>query len=303
MLQDDTIDLLPCGLTRAQKEAWDTTCSMMVLTAPGFTHLLYKLLSNNNGDYTAIFTETVPNAATDGDNILMNPAWYFDKKLTTNNRVFIMGHEIMHNVYNDIQLLHYCSTSGQVPTNDGASLPFDNGVLQRAMDYRINALLIETKIGIPPEEGNFSKEYTSADSVLDIYAREYAKKKASPSQSAQEGGDKPNPGGFDNLLPPGKSTGKDPETAAGERNPDQWAVEVAVSQQLEIDNRAEGKTPAGLLRMFKAILEPDVDWTTHIATLINRVTGSAGTTSSPTNGGPPMTSSHPAAVARVRGGS
>jgi hypothetical protein len=81
--------LLDCGLTPEQKEKWDSTCSMMVWTCPGFAHLWYKLLHNHNGEYTAIFTKDVPNACTDGKNIIINPDWFF--KLSLPERTYVMG--------------------------------------------------------------------------------------------------------------------------------------------------------------------------------------------------------------------
>lgn len=261
---------LPCGLTPTQKQAWESTCSMMVWTCPGFQHLWYKLLNNHNGDYTAVMTKSVPIAATDAKNILVNPDKFFEFDLR--ERTFIMAHEIVHNVYGDVELLHRCHTAGSVPMNDGTSLPFHNHIMQRAMDLRINALLIKSRIGKPPKEGHFDDAMDGSESVLDVYQKVYEAEKPGDGQGDEQGD---NPGGFDNLMKPGQSTGQSPQQAAQQRNQQQWQVEVAAAQIIE-QNRSQGKMAAALKRMFETILEPEIDWRAHIQTLINRITGSGG---------------------------
>src|SRR4029077_8459602 len=157
----------------------------------------------------------------DGKNILIAPSKFFGFSLP--ERVFIMGHEILHNMFGDVELLHRCALSGTVPMHDGTSLPFENRTLQHAMDLRNDSLLIQSGIGKPPQLSKdrlkgLNLDDTSKASVLDIYKKIYKKK--------PEDGDEYGPG-FDNLLPPGKSTGQDPGTASAQRNPQQWAVEAA----------------------------------------------------------------------------
>lgn len=262
---------LPCGLTPTQKQAWDSTCSMMVWTCPGFQHLWYKLLNNHNGEYTALMTKGVPIAATDAKNILINPDTFFEFDLR--ERTFIMAHEIVHNVYGDVELLHRCIAAGKVPMEDGTSLPFRNDVMQKAMDLRINALLIKSRIGKAPKEGHFDDTMDGSEGVLDVYRRVY--EDDAPGGEGGEDGPGNNPGGFDNLMKPGQSVGQNPQQAAQQRNQQQWQVEVAAAQILE-HNRSQGKMAAALKRMFEKILEPEIDWRSHIQTLINRITGSGG---------------------------
>lgn len=263
--------VLDCGLTPQQKEKWESTCSMMVWTCPGFAHLWYKLLNNHNGDYTAVMTKQVPIAATDAKNILINPDKFFDYSLP--ERTFIMGHEIVHNVYGDVELLHRCHNAGIVPMNDGSkSLPFREDIMQKAMDLRINALLIKSKIGKPPKEGHFDPKMTGEESVLDVYKKVYEEECPDGDDGQGPGG---NPGGFDNVMKPGQSTGQNPQSAAQQRNPQQWQVEIAAAQIIEAQ-KSQGKMAGALKRMFEKLLEPEVDWKQHIQTLINRITGSGG---------------------------
>ena len=234
-------------LTPQQKQQWGDTMSLMAWTAPGFRHIFYKLLTNNNGDYGAVPTRDVPIAATDAKNILINPDKFFEFGLK--ERVFIAAHEIVHNVYGDVELLHRCATSGSVPMHDGTSIPFDDETMQRAMDYRINALLVDSKIGTIPSVGCYDLKIAKAnDSVLDVYKKIY-----DSNNVGQQ------PGGFDMLLAPGKSTGQSPNQAAGQRNQQQWAVELAAAQTLE-QIRSQGKIAGAMQRMFQDILQPKVPW-------------------------------------------
>lgn len=276
---DATPQITHCGMTPQEEAKWNDTVSMMAWTAPGFRHIWYKLLaqSHNAGHspHVAVCTPAAGLAATDGENMLINPEKYF--KLGLSERVYVAAHEIVHNVYGDVQLLHRCRTTGQVPQHDGSHVPFDNDTMQKAMDARINALLNESKIGKAPTTlgpggdpiGHYDTEVTSADSVLDIYGR-YYKKKFPDGEGGDEDGT--NPGGFDNLMQPGAASGKNPQQAAQQHNPQQWQVEIAAAQTIE-QMRSQGKMSAALKRMFQEILEPEVNWVDHIATLINRTCG------------------------------
>jgi len=266
--------IAPCDLTPEQRQKWNDTLSMMSWVAPGFRHIWYKLLTeaNKNGksDYFAVMSKDVPIAATDGKNVVINPESFF--KLGLAQRTFVAAHEIVHNIFDDVNLLHRCNKSGKVPMHDGSFLPFDNANMQEAMDLRINDLLINSKIGKMPDVGCHDQTMGKADeSVLDIYKKVYTR----DHPDGEDGGGQPGPGkgGFDKLLPPGSSTGQNAQEAASERNPGQWAVEVSAAQTLE-QMRAQGKMAGALQRMFQQILEPEVPWTEHIRSELARKVGS-----------------------------
>lgn len=249
----------PLVLTPEQENKWHDTMSLMAWTCPGFRHLFYKLLVNNRGKYAAVPTKRVPIAATDGRNILINPDEFF--KYSLPERVFIIGHEILHNVYDDVNLLHRCIKSETVPMMDGTTLPFNNEKMQHAMDYRINALLNDSKIGKLPEGALCDASIATADdSVYDVYKKIYEKDDDGNGKS------------FDMLLPPNASTGQSPGQGAP-RNKQQWGVELAAANTLET-MRSQGKMPAGLKRFFESLLTPEVPWTEHIKGEFARKVGS-----------------------------
>lgn len=253
-------DLNDVGLTAQQQNQWQETMSLMAWTAPGFRHLFYKLLVNHRGKYACIPTRAIPVAATDGKNILINPDTFF--KYDMRQRVFIIGHEVLHNVYNDVDFLFHCRKSGTVPMNDGTTLPFDEKSMQHAMDYRINALLKESNIGKPPEGCLLDEEAAKAnDGIIDTYKKVYQ----DYEQNGNLGGQ-----GFDIVLSPGSSTGQSPQQA--QQNGQQWAVETKAAQTLE-EMKSQGKMAGALKRMFEQVLNPQIPWTEKIRGIFNRKVG------------------------------
>ena len=276
-----TSAITPEKLTAQNESKWADTTAMMAWTAPGFRHIWFKMLTQAQGkgasDYAAVMTKRIPVAATDGQNLLLNPDTFFEYKLR--QRVFIGAHEILHNVFDDVNLLHKCNKAGKVPMNDGSTLPFVNETMQIAMDLRNNAILIDSKIGSCPDDavaserkmadGTVMPKVTGQESVLDIYKMVY------DAYEQQQGGQPGQGTVMIDVLQPGNSTGQGPAQAAAQRNPQQWAIEIQAAQTLE-EIRSQGKMAMGLQRMFQNLLEPEISWLDHIETLIHRHTGSGG---------------------------
>jgi predicted metal-dependent peptidase len=173
-----------------------------------------------------------------------------------------MGHEIVHNVYGDVEFLNHCRRTDTVPMSDGSTLPFRNGTMQKAMDFRINALLRDSRIGKPPKDCLLDDTIATAnESVVDVYRKVY--------DDEESGGGKTGAPGFDYVLAPGSSNG----SGSQPRNQQQWGVEVAAAQVLE-SMKSQGKMPGALQRMFEELLNPVVPWTEHIRGIFNRKVGS-----------------------------
>ena len=170
--EEDDGKITPCDLTPAQRAQWGDTMSLMAWTCPGFRYLFYKLLANNDGKYGAVPTTKVPVAATDARNIMINPEPFFAYNLK--ERVFIMGHEVTHNIYSDVEFLNRCNQTGTVPMDDGSVLPFREDTMQKAMDFRINAMLRDSSIGSPPKDCLLDDTIAKAqDGVCEVYKRVY----------------------------------------------------------------------------------------------------------------------------------
>jgi predicted metal-dependent peptidase len=275
-------------LTQQQLQQWNDTQNLMGWTAPGFLHIARKLLVHNNS--LAVFTKDVPTAATDAKCIMANPDFFFG--LGLRERVFVYAHEIVHNIYDDCTLLHRCRASGKVPMANGKSVEFDEETMQKAMDYRINALLVDSRIGKMPEgaiklpggkgevHGLYDPKIASAnDSVLDVYGKLYKKRKEGDEEGDGKGGQGSGKGkgkqGFDQVQAPGASQGLNPHDAAQQRNAQQWATELAIAKTIE-EMRNQGQLPGSLQRMFEEILTPQIPWTEHIRGIARRKLGSGG---------------------------
>lgn len=247
------------SITPEQKQKWSDTLSLLQWSAPGFNHLLYKLL--RHGNELALWTDDIPTAATDGTCVMVNPDWFF--ALTLPERCFVLTHEIIHNVYNDILTGELARRSSKVPMTDGTTMPWNNPSMQRAMDFRINAMIKEAGIGSMPKQGHYDpKVAVGNDSWYDTYKKVY--------EEDPEGGPGGNGGGFDAVQSPGQGSGK-----TGGRNDQQWQVEMATCRSLE-EKRHKGNLPGGMARMFKDILEPEIPWTEHIRSIVSRKLGSGG---------------------------
>lgn len=256
-------------LDATQKAKWGDTLTYVTWACPGFIHIFRKLCCTAGDTTVAIFTRDVPVAATDGANIMLNPDTFF--KLSLKERLFCIVHEIVHNVYDDINTRKRLIKSGELRYADGTVLPYDESTFQRSMDFRINDMLIESRIGDMPKDIVVDgKEYklchdkkigVAADSVFDIYRKHY-----DPDNS---GG-----GGFDQVLSPGASA--PPGGSAPQRDPTQWQQVMQQAQKMEADHH-RGTVSADLQRMFDLFAKPQVPWTEHIRGFFARRLGSGGT--------------------------
>lgn len=253
----------PCALTPTQEKLWDDTRTALLWYCPAFSHVFYTMMNNAGSKHTALFTKAVPIAATDGANLLLNPDTFF--KYNLKERIFICAHEIMHCIWDHLGLMHRFLKRGKVAFPDGTELPYNPKLMNVATDLVINDLLIKSEVG------SFSKDWlhdpdiaTSMDSALDAYKKVF---------DESNGGKGKGPSGqhFDEHLEPGTSQGKDPTSAASDRNDLKWQTEVAAGMNAA---RARGKLPAALDRWFNDnILNPQVDWRDKIRGLMARRLG------------------------------
>jgi predicted metal-dependent peptidase len=260
--------LKPCALTPAERKLWDDTRAALLWTCPAFTHILYTMMAPNTGTKdSALFTEDVPIAATDGFNLLLNPKTFF--KYNLSERVFVCAHEIMHCIWNHCGLMHQFAKRGKISYPNGKDIPYNQQLMNVAADLVINDALIESKVG------QFNKDWlhdrdigTSKDSALDVYAKIY--KESGGGGRGGTGGSGQKGTSFDEHLPPGTSQGKDATSAAAGRNETQWASEVASAMH---SAKVAGKLPGALERLFGEILNPAVDWKDKIQALFARKLG------------------------------
>lgn len=249
-------------LTREQERKWIETRSALLWGAPAFTHLLYSMLNPSGNTMSAVFSTDIPIAATDGSALILNPETYF--KYPLQQRVFVVAHEIMHCVFNHNGLMRNMKVTGKVKYNDGSELPYDHECMNMAMDYIINDLLIESKVGeFLPEGLHDINIATSSTPFIDAYKRIYKDK--------DKGGGKGK--SFDVLLDSGTSQGKDAGQAQQDRSQTEWDTAIAAAVA---SAKAQGKLPSAIERLFKDVLEPVVTWQEHIRAFFARKVGSGG---------------------------
>lgn len=255
--------------TGEQLSAWSNTRAALVWHCPAFTHILYTMMHKSGNEHIALFTKDVPIAATDGSAVLINPDTFF--KYSLQERIFIVAHEICHGMFAHMEMMHQFSTSGKVPYPDGKVLPFDAEKMNHAMDYVINDLLVESKIGAYNTDWLHDKTIaTHMDSVLTAYRRIMDKQNNGGGGGGNPGGNGKGQKSFDEHLQPGSSTGQDPATAASARNDMEWKAAIAGGLA---SARAQGKMPAALDRALTQELEPTVDWTDKVLAFFNRKPG------------------------------
>jgi len=219
----------------------------LVFRAPFFAHILYNEMRI---DYVDI--PEIPVAATDAHAIFINVTAISKYKLTIPEMAFILAHEISHFVFGDL-VMGVKWRQDKFVICPSQQLDYDHGQMNKAMDYRINAMLIQASIGQMPQHcpGLFEPSLSARgmESCVEIYEKIYRKRSGGGGAGDQPGGDH---GGFDRHLEPGKKAQKDAESGVKDQ-----AVAAAAEAQ-----RASGKgdLPGALGALIGEILSPKVSW-------------------------------------------
>lgn len=269
-----TIDLTP-----EQEKKWEDTRAALIWHCPAFTHIFYTMMHKNSGKHVALFVPKeneagIPIAATDGSNIIIVPEEFF--KLTLSERIFVVAHEIAHGIFGHVEMTFKMSMAGKVCYPDGKELGYDAETMNKAMDYVINDMLVESRIGTYNSDWLHDTTIaTHQDSVLTAYRRIYQEQKkgggGGQGQGSGTGGSgKGNQKGFDKHLKPGSTTGQDPAQAAAGRNDVEWKTAIAGAIA---SARAQGKLPAALDRALSDAIEPQIDWKDKIIGFFSRKPG------------------------------
>lgn len=171
-----------------------------------------------------------PTAATDGRYFYYNRN--FISKLTKQETVFLVAHEVEHCVYD-----HMDRRGSRKPKAWNA-----------AADYVINLELHENNIGKLPDPKTSGVQACFDNKFKGMFAEEvYEKLMEDPNQSFPE---------FDVHLEPGD--GKGEPMSDEERRVLSDEIRAAVMQAAK--SAGAGNTPAGVRRMLKDLTEPQMDW-------------------------------------------
>lgn len=280
--QNKRASFTPCELTSQQTRLWTETRAAFLWNCPAFSHVLYTMMNPHGGEHIALFTKDINIAATDGVCLIINPDRYF--KYSLSERMFIIAHEILHNIWDHCGQMHVFAKRKEIRYADGTVLPYNSDTMNRAADYVINDALIDADVGQYNTDWLHDRSLAvGADSVIDAYRRVYEDDQKNPpppndGQPCDDG--KPGPTknkkgqhGFDEHLQPGTGGGNNPDKAMSERSDIEWKQAVAAGAAAA---KAQGKLPASLERLFGDILEPQVPWTDKIDTFFARRVGTGG---------------------------
>lgn len=243
-----------------------------------------------------------PTAATDGTNLYFDIA--FLSELSPNDRMFVLGHEVYHNV-----MLHFIRQGGR-----------DRNLWNIAADMEVNNILREDGLVPPasavlPEKEGFAKN-KSAEEYYELLVNRQQFKQMNSSGASEDGegnadGDnssssQPTPSGntegkldgqFDkhiyddedmSSMPSQKDVsdkygkvGKDEDFAPHvEENAVEKIREAAVSAAQQIE-RTRGELPGHLQRLVKKLLEPEIDWKEVLAQHLTRCMSNEATWNRP----------------------
>lgn len=205
----------------------------MLINAPFFGTLATRLIIKKAGDWCPTF-------ATDGKYLYVNPD--FMQTLDKGELEFVVGHEVMHCVYD-----HMGRRGGRDPQ-----------LWNAAADFVINLELVDQNVGKMPAVGLLDEKYRglSSDEVYELLEEEQEKN-----------GDQ----GYETLdVHMDGSEGQGDADGDGDatNGPIPISEEEAKSLSDDIKNAVmeaakaagAGNTPAGVRRMIKDMVEPEMDW-------------------------------------------
>lgn len=226
-------------------------------------------------DLVPVRDANCPTAATDGSNLYFDIA--FLSELSDEERIFVIGHEVYHNV-----MLHFIRQEGR-----------DRNLWNIAADLEVNTILAEDGLTPPvdvllPEKYGFDKNRSAEEYYnLLLEQQKYQQSNSSGSKGENSSGnsdgrmsgqfdkhiysDEEMPeGGASNMSDKYGKVGKDedykpnvkPETVEKIRE-----ATISAAQQIE---RQRGELPAHLQRIVNKLLESKVDWKDCLAQYVTR---------------------------------
>ena len=256
-------------LDAKQRRLWEDTLAALSWIAPGLIYIIHTMLANTGDDEVALFTEELEaEAATDGWQLIFKPSMFFQRSLL--KRVFIVLHEVMHEMLNHCRAAYYFRRQGKI-TVGSKSLPWNDTFSNIVQDLGINATLIACKWGEFDKTWLFGPDLKAEETDwIELYFRLWkANPPPPPGRGGSKPGDKPGTQPMPGYGPPGKQfdehAGAGTEHAAKTctRCPSTTRVawEQAINTAAEIEGAGQDACGNGdLLRPARCRL-PVVDWT------------------------------------------
>lgn len=247
-------------ITYAEKFAAETARTGLMSTQPFYAHYFYSQMRE-------VPTRDIETAATDGRTIFYNPAYLASLKAA--EAVFVFAHEVDHVICRHPQRSMHYRKEGNVQGK-----PYDASHCNVAMDYCVNAGLMQQGVGMMNPSWLYDPNTTAEDLWEDVYVRTYKDRKPGGGGTTFGGsgraprgakGDKTADGAggsFDQVLDPPI----DPVTGRVDV-PDPAEFKEAIARAAAAA-KAMGSLPGRIQRIVDDILEPQIDWREHVRLLI-----------------------------------
>ena len=197
--------------------------------------------------------EWCPTAAVDGKHFYYNPNFF--RTLTPEEIDFVVGHEVMHCVYD------HCGTGGRLL--DFPEDKRDAKMWNIAADYKVNQACVESKIGVMPKSALYDSQYHGkyTEEIYEVLLSN--KEKHQDKQTLDihlngdgKDGDKQGEGVPAGNDPTGRKAPIKISKAEAKQIKDQMKQAVIQAAQ----SAGAGNMPGDIKRMIKEMTEPKMDW-------------------------------------------
>jgi predicted metal-dependent peptidase len=225
------------------------------------------------------FTHDVPYAATDSYYIYVNVPAMMKEGWTFEEVTFVIAHEVMHYILAHLVMSVHWRNQSEIILPDGSTLPYDHMLMNCAMDYGINAALIDGKIGKMPSIGLYDKTLSAKgmEGCVEIYAKLWAKlQQEKKQQGGQEQAQPSQPGGSGEVGHGGFDVHLDPSAETMEAEAQTGTLDRAqaiAAAKMVAEAAGMGELPAAIRQLIGDILEPRVKWNDHLKTSMHRAAG------------------------------
>lgn len=246
----------------------------------GMAYLVFKwslfaqmIYSDMEIEYTS--HPQCPVAATDSKTIFINPDGFVAAEITdVLEIVFVLAHEVYHRILYDIVMSMAWHITMVVRVSGGKELPYDHELMNKAMDYRINASLKDSKIGRMPKSAHYDPNLSEKgfESCVEIYEKLWrAHGGMSGYRQRMQGG---GIAGIHGSGKEGEGFDKHLAPAPGQVEKDRGRREQAIIAAAQIAERTNpGSIPAMLRRILDEIKDPKVPWEQHLKATMQRKAG------------------------------
>lgn len=236
----------------ATEQKLTETAAGLLAYVPFFASLFYELkVMWVPKDHPRIWA-----MATDGTTVYINEHWFVATPLP--ERAFVLCHEILHCMFDDMTRAWYYRKLGTI-----RGLTYHDAIANHAQDYRINAVLVASKIGKLPQQGLYNLQIAAPGETFEVvYERLFQKYTIVPIAVKGIPGALPGESVDGHLVPDHTRT---PAEEAQRKQQWQQAIKAATAAA-----KAVGNMPGALEQLVNELLEAKVRWQDELRKYMQR---------------------------------